>query len=100
MHELFLKTLWRWICLLAVAATMTVSGSLAASQTQTPSVNDLEEVIIEGRRVTEEMPTVAYDAAKFGSQVQVINSVEIDTGGFTNFGELGLDPRREHRLLA
>lgn len=88
MHELFLKTRWRWICLLAVAATMTVSGSLAASQPQTPSVNDLEEVIIEGRRVTEEMSTVAYDAAKFGSQVQVINSVEIDTGGFTNFGEL------------
>ena len=88
MRELFLKTLWHRICLLAVTATMAFSGSLATSQTQTSSINDLEEVIIEGRRVTEEMSTVAYDAAKFGSQVQVINSVEIDTGGFTNFGEL------------
>ena len=88
MRELSLKTLWHRICLLAVTATMACSGSLATSQTQTPSINDLEEVIIEGRRVTEEMSTVAYDAAKFGSQVQVINSVEIDTGGFTNFGEL------------
>ncbi|MBU6212115.1 MAG: TonB-dependent receptor plug domain-containing protein [Gammaproteobacteria bacterium] len=88
MHELFLKTLWHRICLFALSAMMAMSGSLATSQTQTPSVNDLEEVIIEGRRVTEEMSTVAYDAAKFGSQVQVINSVEIDTGGFTNFGEL------------
>jgi hypothetical protein len=89
MHGLFKETLWRRVCLLVSMAMLATTGSLASAQSApTPSVDDLEEVIIEGRRVTEEMSTVAYDAAKFGSQVQVINSVEIDTGGFTNFGEL------------
>ena len=89
MHGLFKETLWRRVFLLVSMAMLATTGSLASAQSApTPSVDDLEEVIIEGRRVTEEMSTVAYDAAKFGSQVQVINSVEIDTGGFTNFGEL------------
>jgi len=88
MFELFSRTLWRRVCVFALTAALAFSGSLATSQPKSPTVDDLEEVIIEGRRVTEEMSTVAYDAAKFGSQVQVINSVEIDTGGFTNFGEL------------
>jgi hypothetical protein len=91
MHGLFKETLWRRVFLLVSMAMLATTGSLASAQSApTPSVDDLEEVIIEGRRVTEEMSTVAYDAAKFGSQVQVINSVEIDTGGFTNFGELAL----------
>lgn len=49
---------------------------------------ELEEVLIEGRRVDERMTTTALDAARFGSQVQLISSAEIDTGGFTNFAEL------------
>ncbi|NDB21404.1 MAG: TonB-dependent receptor, partial [Proteobacteria bacterium] len=48
----------------------------------------LEEIIIEGRRVEERLSSAAVDAAKFGSQVQLISSAEIDTGGFTNFAEL------------
>jgi iron complex outermembrane recepter protein len=52
----------------------------------TPQV--LEEVKVEGRRFTEQMSTTAFEAAKFGIQVQVITADEVDTGGFTNFGEL------------
>ncbi len=52
----------------------------------TPAV--LEEVKVEGRRFTEQMSTTAFEAAKFGIQVQVITADEVDTGGFTNFGEL------------
>jgi outer membrane receptor protein involved in Fe transport len=48
----------------------------------------LEEVRVEGRRFTEQMSTTAYEAAKFGIQVQLITADEVDTGGFTNFGEL------------
>jgi len=62
---------------------------VAADAAATPAnAAELEEVIIEGRRVREEMSTVAFDSAKFGSQVQIITSAEVDTGGFTNFGEL------------
>jgi hypothetical protein len=49
----------------------------------------LEEVMIEGlRERVQEISSTASDAAKFGTQVQIISAVEIDTGGFTNFGEL------------
>lgn len=64
----------------AIAATPAVAADNTAAE--------LEEVIIEGRRVREEMSSVAFDSAKFGSQVQIITSAEVDTGGFTNFGEL------------
>jgi outer membrane cobalamin receptor len=64
----------------AIAATPAVAAENTAAE--------LEEVIIEGRRVREEMSSVAFDSAKFGSQVQIITSAEVDTGGFTNFGEL------------
>ncbi|MEZ5458946.1 MAG: TonB-dependent receptor plug domain-containing protein [Steroidobacteraceae bacterium] len=54
----------------------------------TVAEDTLQEVKIEGRRVTEQMSQTAYEAAKFGIQVQLITDDEIDTGGFTNFGEL------------
>lgn len=44
--------------------------------------------MVEGQQVDYEMSNVAVDAVRFGTQVQVISADEIDTGGFTNFGEL------------
>ena len=89
MKGLVPKNSWRRACALVSIAMLTMAGSLASSQSaQRPSANDLEEVVVEGRKVNEGMSTVAFDAAKFGSQVQLISADEIDTGGFTNFGEL------------
>lgn len=60
--------------------------TLAIAQ-QAPDIK-VEEIIVEGQVVTEQISEIAIDFAKFGTQVQVINSFEIETGGFTNFGEL------------
>ncbi|MEQ9110482.1 MAG: TonB-dependent receptor plug domain-containing protein [Rhodospirillaceae bacterium] len=60
--------------------------TLAIAQ-QAPDIK-VEEIIVEGQVVTEQISEIAVDFARFGTQVQVINSFEIETGGFTNFGEL------------
>lgn len=90
----------RALIAVALVATATLPVLSNAQNSGTPAstppsratapADGLQEVIIEGRRVTaeEKMSEVAYDSARFGSQVQVINATEIDTGGFTNFGEL------------
>ena len=89
MKVLVPKKSWRRACALVSIAMLTMAGSLASSQSAPrPSADALEEVVVEGRKVNEGMSTVAFDAAKFGSQVQLISADEIDTGGFTNFGEL------------
>lgn len=64
--------------------------ALAADDTAASNApnSDLEEVLVEGRKAEEEMSAAAVDAARFGSQVQLISAAEIDTGGFTNFAEL------------
>lgn len=66
------------------------SISPAADKPAAPAgrAGELEEVLIEGRKAEEKMTTAAVDAARFGSQVQLISAAEIDTGGFTNFAEL------------
>ncbi|MCG8413849.1 MAG: TonB-dependent receptor plug domain-containing protein, partial [Pseudomonadales bacterium] len=48
----------------------------------------IEEIIVEGQATREGITDLAIDVARFGTQVQLISSVEIETGGFTNFGEL------------
>ena len=50
------------------------------------SRGDADFVVIEGR-VEREATQVALDMVEYGTQVQVISSEEIATGGFTNFGE-------------
>ena len=48
----------------------------------------VEVIVVEGKRVdSEETSAVAIDFARLGTQVQIIDSFEIETGGFTNFGE-------------
>lgn len=46
------------------------------------------EIVVEGKAIDEQVTETAADLAQFGTQVQVISSEEIATGGFTNFGEL------------
>ena len=48
----------------------------------------IEVIIVEGKRVdAQDASPVAIDFARLGTQVQIIDSFEIETGGFTNFGE-------------
>jgi iron complex outermembrane receptor protein len=81
-----------WGAIVALFATALPAGAqentAAADAEREAAADGLAEVKIEGRRVTEEMSQTAYEAAKFGIQVQLITADEIDTGGFTNFGEL------------
>jgi iron complex outermembrane recepter protein len=76
----------------ATAAQVAVAQSAPTAASTAPAAppdEALAEVKVEGTKVKgEELSTVAYDAARFGMQVQLISAAEIDTGGFTNFGEL------------
>ncbi|WP_084397976.1 TonB-dependent receptor plug domain-containing protein [Henriciella aquimarina] len=48
----------------------------------------LQTVRVEGQQVDSNASDLAVDFAEYGTQVQLINAEEIETGGFTNFGEL------------
>lgn len=45
-------------------------------------------IIVEGQRIAADTTELAADFVEYGTQVQIISDDEIDTGGFTNFGEL------------
>jgi outer membrane receptor protein involved in Fe transport len=84
----------RLSALLAAALLAMTAGApalamdTAADNADSAKADALQEVMVEGRRINEGLSTTAYAAAEFGSQVQLITASEIDTGGFTNFGEL------------
>ena len=84
----------RLSALLAAALLAMTAGApalamdTAADNADSATADALQEVMVEGRRINEGLSTTAYAAAEFGSQVQLITASEIDTGGFTNFGEL------------
>ena len=48
----------------------------------------LETIRVEGQVVDATISDLAIELAEFGTQVQLISAEEIETGGFTNFGEL------------
>ncbi|MBU6377435.1 MAG: TonB-dependent receptor plug domain-containing protein [Gammaproteobacteria bacterium] len=79
---------WRIMMWVALVSCCAAWAGAADSTSSAVKAEKLEEVIIEGRRIEERLSSAAVDAAKFGSQVQLISSAEIDTGGFTNFAEL------------
>ncbi len=79
---------WRIMLWVALVSCCAAWAGAADSTSSAVKAEKLEEVIIEGRRIEERLSSAAVDAAKFGSQVQLISSAEIDTGGFTNFAEL------------
>lgn len=67
------------------------SSNVAAQDTQDKKKKNkeaIEEVLVEGKKIDTPISEVAVDFAKFGTQVQLISADEIETGGFTNFGEL------------
>jgi iron complex outermembrane recepter protein len=68
---------------LAGAQTVAQSGPQSAPQGGQDST---DVVLVEGR-VEAEATEFALEQVQFGTQVQVISSDEIATGGFTNFGE-------------
>ena len=72
-------------------------GLLMASTALTPALAQeaqgedsrrLQTVRVEGQQVDANATDLAVDFAEYGTQVQLINAAEIETGGFTNFGEL------------
>lgn len=67
--------------------------SPADSNEQSPadSIDDEttdDTIVVEGQRFNIDQTELAADFVKYGTQVQIITDDEIDTGGFTNFGEL------------
>ncbi|WP_137680749.1 TonB-dependent receptor plug domain-containing protein [Aurantiacibacter suaedae] len=88
----------RSIRLLVVASSLSCSSLALAQAGQStqpeadqPAQNDYDSdnvVIVEGQRVRIDQTELAADFVDFGTQVQIISDDEIDTGGFTNFGEL------------
>ena len=72
-----------------VAALLSSVAAVGGAHAQeTAAGRDATEVIrVEGQRVDSETTQLAVDFAEYGTQVQLITDVEIETGGFTNFGE-------------
>ncbi len=75
---------------LGIGALM-ASAALPTAATAQDSDEDarrLETVRVEGQAVDTSITDLAIDFAEYGTQVQLIDAAEIQTGGFTNFGEL------------
>lgn len=64
------------------------ANSAPAPGPQEEADDEQNAIIVEGQRITEEATPLAADFVEYGTQVQLISSEEIATGGFTNFGEL------------
>lgn len=77
-----------YLSIASVLTSLLTVGTTTAQESTNQQGAKLEEVRVEGQPISEDISEFAIDVAKFGTQVQVINSVEIETGGFTNFGEL------------
>lgn len=77
--------------LMGSASLMTVAYAQEAGPQSAPADDARPEpkkeiILVEGR-YEEEVTEFAKEIAAFGTQVQLISSEEIATGGFTNFGE-------------
>ena len=72
----------------ALMATAAIPAALAQESETGENSRRLETIRVEGQAVDASISDIAVDFAEFGTQVQLISSDEIETGGFTNFGEL------------
>lgn len=72
----------------ALMATAAIPAALAQEAETGENSRRLETIRVEGQAVDASVSDIAVDFAEFGTQVQLISSDEIETGGFTNFGEL------------
>jgi outer membrane receptor protein involved in Fe transport len=69
--------------------TTAIGGALLASQIGwAQEESDIQEIVVEGQVRRGGVTDLAIDQSRFGTQIQLISSDEIETGGFTNFGEL------------
>lgn len=59
----------------------------AERQEADTEASDRDVIFVEGAPIDTEASDLAVDFAEFGTQVQIISAEEIETGGFTNFGE-------------
>ena len=75
-------------CLSALMASAAIPAAIAEPEPDGEDTRRLETVRVEGQAVDALTSDIAVDFAEFGTQVQLISSEEIETGGFTNFGEL------------
>ncbi|MEH6745076.1 TonB-dependent receptor plug domain-containing protein [Hyphomonas sp.] len=69
-------------------ATAAVPAVLAQQADDRDDSRRMETIRVEGQTVDASASDIAVDFAEYGTQVQLISSDEIETGGFTNFGEL------------
>ena len=69
-------------------ATAAVPAVLAQQVDDRDDSRRMETIRVEGQTVDASASDIAVDFAEYGTQVQLISSDEIETGGFTNFGEL------------
>ena len=69
-------------------ATAAVPAVLAQQPDDRDDSRRMETIRVEGQTVDASASDIAVDFAEYGTQVQLISSDEIETGGFTNFGEL------------
>ncbi len=77
----------RWLAGLLLSSTALAPQALAQEVVQTAQARvEEDEILVEGKRERAATP-LALEMARFGTQVQVITAEEIETGGFTNFGE-------------
>lgn len=70
----------------------TIGSIILASQSTQAQDNEedseIQEILVEGQVRRGGVTDLAIDQSRFGTQIQLISSDEIETGGFTNFGEL------------
>lgn len=74
-----------------LCSCLPVCAQAQGSAQQNQDVQAPEEegtIIVEGQKVRVSETELASAFVDFGTQVQIISDDEIDTGGFTNFGEL------------
>ncbi|HBN93729.1 MAG TPA: TonB-dependent receptor, partial [Hyphomonas sp.] len=69
-------------------ASAAIPAALAQQGDSKEDSRRLETIRVEGQTVDASASDIAVDFAEYGTQVQLISSEEIETGGFTNFGEL------------
>lgn len=74
--------------LLCAAVSSGVFGSQVALAQDEENAAQIQEIVVEGEVRRGGVTDLAIDQSRFGTQIQLISAEEIETGGFTNFGEL------------
>lgn len=73
--------------LMASAAVSVAFTGAVFAQDEDEEIVVTDVIRVEGQVITREESELAFDFAQYGNQVQLISAAEIQTGGFTNFGE-------------